>query len=107
MRGLAFSVAGPPTAAAGGSDVMTPPGPLLSLTLASLLMLATGLDMRFDRKRPLWLRFVIRVTVFGVATWLIERAIGSPVAPQRPAATTGEQIWMQLVEMGWWILGAR
>jgi small-conductance mechanosensitive channel/CRP-like cAMP-binding protein len=86
---------------------MTPPGPLLSLTLASLLMLATGLDMRFDRKRPLWLRFVIRVTVFGVATWLIERAIGSPVAPQRLAATTGEQIWTQLVEMGWWILGAR
>ena len=42
-------------------------------------MLATALDMRLDRNRPLWLRFVIRVTVFGVATWLMQRAIGSPV----------------------------
>ena len=86
---------------------MTPPGTLLSLTLASLLMLVTGFDMRFDRHRPLWMRFVIRVAVFGVATWLLDRAIGSPVAPQRHPATTGEQIWMQLAETGWWILGAR
>lgn len=86
---------------------MTSSGALLSLTLASLLMLATALDTRLDRKRPLWLRFVIRVTVFGVATWLMQRAIGSPVAPQLHAATTGEQIWAQLAEIGWWILGAR
>jgi small-conductance mechanosensitive channel/CRP-like cAMP-binding protein len=80
---------------------------LLPLALASLLMLATAFDTRFDRKRPLWLRFVIRVTVFGVATWLMQRAIGSPVAPQFHAATTGEKIWLQLAEIGWWILGAR
>ena len=86
---------------------MTSPGPLLSLTLASLLMLATAFDTRLDRTRPLWLRFVIRVTVFGVATWLMQRAIGSPVAPRFHAATTGEQVWMLLAEIGWWVLGAR
>ena len=86
---------------------MTPPGTLLWLMLVSLLMLTTGLDTGFDRKRPLWLRFVIRVAVFGVTPWLIERTIGSPVAPQRQAAGIDEQIWMQLVEMGRWMLGAR
>jgi small-conductance mechanosensitive channel/CRP-like cAMP-binding protein len=89
------------------SDVMTSPEAFLSLTLASVLMLATALDMRLDRNRPLWLGFAIRITVFGVATWLMQRAIGSPVAPQLRAATTGEQIWMRLAEIGWWILGAR
>jgi small-conductance mechanosensitive channel len=87
--------------------VMTSSGALLSLTLASVLMLATALDTRSDRKRPLWLRFAIRITVFGVATWLMQRAIGSPVAPQFRAASTGEQIWVQLAEIGWWMLGAR
>jgi small-conductance mechanosensitive channel/CRP-like cAMP-binding protein len=86
---------------------MTSSDTLLSLTLASLLMLATAFDMRLGRKRPFWLRFVIRVTVFGIATWLMQRAIGSPVAPQFPGATTGERIWMKLAETGWWFLGAR
>jgi hypothetical protein len=44
------------------------PGPLLSLTLATLLMLATAVDTRWDRNRPLWLRVVVRVAVFGAAT---------------------------------------
>ncbi|HUN42493.1 MAG TPA: mechanosensitive ion channel family protein [Acetobacteraceae bacterium] len=87
--------------------MMTSSEALLSLALASVLMLATALDTRFDRKRPLWLRLVIRVTVFGAATWFMRRAIGSPVTPHLRAATTGEQIWMQLAEIGWWILGAR
>jgi small-conductance mechanosensitive channel/CRP-like cAMP-binding protein len=86
---------------------MTSSGALLWLTLASVLMLATALDTRFDRNRPLWLRFVIRVSVFGVATWLMQRAIGSPVAPRLQPSTTGEEIWMRLAEIGWWILGAR
>jgi small-conductance mechanosensitive channel/CRP-like cAMP-binding protein len=86
---------------------MTSSGALLPLTLASVLMLATALDMKLDRKRPLWLRFVIRVAVFGVATWLMQRAIGSPVAPRLDATTTGEEIWMHLAEIGWWMLGAR
>jgi len=87
--------------------MMTSSEALLSLALATVLMLATALDTRFDRKRPLWLRLVIRVTVFGAVTWLMQHAIGSPVAPQLHAATTGEQIWMRLAEIGWWILGAR
>jgi len=86
---------------------MTSSEALLSLSLASALMLATALDMRFDRKRPLWLRFVISITMFGVTTWLMQRAIGSPVAPRLHAATTGELVWMRLAEIGWWMLGAR
>jgi small-conductance mechanosensitive channel/CRP-like cAMP-binding protein len=89
------------------SDVTTSPGPLLSLTLATLLIVATAVDTRWDRNRPLWLRLVIRVAVFGAATWLMHRAIGSPLAPQPGDTTAGERVWMQLAEIGWWMLGAR
>jgi len=87
--------------------MMTSSETWLPLGLASVLMLATALDTRLDRRRPLWLRLVIRITVFGVVTWLMQRAIGSPVMPHLRPATIGEQIWMRLAEIGWWILGAR
>jgi small-conductance mechanosensitive channel/CRP-like cAMP-binding protein len=82
-------------------------GPLPWLALATVLMLATAADARRDRGRPLWLRFVIRVTVFAAATWLMQRTLGSPLAPQLGTATTSERVWMQLAGIGWWILGAR
>lgn len=87
--------------------MLTHSEPLPWLALATVLMLATAADARRDRDRPLWLRFVIRVTVFAAATWLMERAIGSPLAPRLSAATTSERVWMQLAGIGWWMLGAR
>ena len=82
-------------------------GALLPLALASLLLLAIGIDMRRDRHRPLWLRLVLRIAVFAALTWLLERAVGSPVAPEFHATLPGERIWGQLVQIGWWMLGAR
>jgi hypothetical protein len=89
------------------SDVLTSSGPVPWLSLATVLMLATAADARRDRRRPLWLRFVIRVTVFAAATWLMQRALGSPLAPQLGTVTTSERVWMQLAGIGWWMLGAR
>jgi len=82
-------------------------GPLLPLSLASLLLLATAIDARRDAHRPLWLRLALRIAVFALLTWLLQHAIGSPVAPQFHATLPGEQIWGQLVQIGWWMLGAR
>lgn len=79
----------------------------MSLALASLLLLATAVDARRDRRRPLWLRLVLRVSAFAVLTWLMQLAVGSPVAPQLHAATPGLRVWAQLAETGWWMFGAR
>ncbi len=82
-------------------------GPLISLSLASLLLLAITIDARRDPHRPLWLRLVVRIVAFAALTWLMRLAVGSPVAPQLSAATPGKQVWAQLAEIGWWMVGAR
>lgn len=82
-------------------------GPLLPLSLASLLLLATAIDAQRDRRRPLWLRLLLRIVAFAALTWFIEFAVGSPLAPQVGAARPGERLWAHLAEVGWWMLGAR
>jgi hypothetical protein len=89
---------------------MTPPSllsPYGSLSLASLLLLATAIDAWRDGRRPLWLRFLGRVVIFAVLTWLMQLAVGSPLAPQFHASLPGEYVWVQLAEIGWWMVGAR
>ncbi len=81
--------------------------PLAPLSLASLLLLVTAVDARNDRRRPLWLRLVIRIVVLVVLTWLMRLAVGSPVEPRLAVGLPGERIWAQLVEIGWWMVGAR
>jgi small-conductance mechanosensitive channel/CRP-like cAMP-binding protein len=88
------------------SDYSTSP-PTFWLTLASILMLAVAIDMRWDRERKLWARFSTRVFTFAIATWLMQRAVISPLAPQLSSATATVRIWALLVEIGWWLLGAR
>jgi small-conductance mechanosensitive channel/CRP-like cAMP-binding protein len=85
-------------------DSLDPPGPLL---FASLLLVAIAVDAPSDRRRPLWLRLVIRAGAFAVLTWFVQMALGSPVSPQFPAAGPGARVWAQLLEVGWWIVGAR
>jgi small-conductance mechanosensitive channel/CRP-like cAMP-binding protein len=87
--------------------VLTTSGPVAPLTLATLLLLAAMFDVWQDRKRPLWLRFVVRVVEFAVLTWLLQIAVRSPVAPQLDAAEPGIRLWAKLIEIGWWMLGAR
>ena len=52
--------------------VLAVSGPVPPLTLATLLPVATAFDIRRDRKRHLWLRFVIRAVEFAVLTWLLQ-----------------------------------
>jgi small-conductance mechanosensitive channel/CRP-like cAMP-binding protein len=87
--------------------VLATSGPVPSLTLATLLLVATVFDIWRDRKRPLWLRFVIRVVEFAALTWLLQVAVRSPVAPQLDVAEAGMRAWAKLIEIGWWMLGAR
>ena len=82
-------------------------GPVLLLTLATVLLLVAVFDVWRIRKRPLWLRFVIRVVEFAALTWILQVAVGSPVAPQLDTTRVGMRIWAKFVEVGWWMLGAR
>lgn len=81
--------------------------PLLALSVASFLLLATVIDARRDGRRPLWVRLCVRVVAFAALTWLLRHAVGSPLAPRLATALPGERVWAQLVEIGWWMLGAR
>jgi small-conductance mechanosensitive channel len=87
--------------------VLATSGPMLPLTLGTLLLIATVFDIWRDRRRPLWLRFIMRVVEFATLTWILQVAVGSPVAPPLDAAQGGMRIWAKFVEVGWWMLGAR
>src|ERR1700761_8076209 len=85
-------------------DSLDPPGPML---FATLLLVAIAIDAPSDRRRPLWLRLAIRAGAFAALTWLVQMALGSPVSPQFPVTDAGHRVWAQLLEVGWWIVGAR
>jgi small-conductance mechanosensitive channel/CRP-like cAMP-binding protein len=88
-------------------ELLGQPGPLLPLAFATLLLLVTAVDMRRDHRRPLWMRLALRIIVFAGLTWLLQHAVGSPIAPDFHPTLPGEKIWGQLVQIGWWMLGAR
>jgi small-conductance mechanosensitive channel len=81
--------------------------PVLPLILATLLLVAAMFDAWRDHRRPLWLRFVMRVAEFAALTWLLFATGLSPVATHRDVADAGVQVWVKLIEIGWWVLGAR
>ena len=80
--------------------------PWVMLTLATVLLLGAFADARRDAARPLWLRLAIRLVFFGAMTWVLQRSVGLPGA-SAPLLTPGVLIWAQLLEIGWWMLGAR
>jgi small-conductance mechanosensitive channel/CRP-like cAMP-binding protein len=80
--------------------------PWMPLSLATVLLLGILVDAPRDSGRPLWLRLVIRIAAFAILTWLLQRAVGSPVAPT-PLPSASGRIWADLVEIGWWALGTR
>ena len=88
-------------------DVVATSDPVQALALATLLLIGVVFEIWRDTRRPLWLRFTLRVAAFLALTWLLHVAVGSPVAPQVEEAKAGMRLWTRLIEIGWWMLGAR
>ena len=84
-----------------------PVDPWQPLMLASLLLLVAAVIPRLRPHQPLWLRFVSGIGIFVVLTVLVQRILGSPLEPHFTATRPGQQFWEQLVEAGWWLVGAR
>ena len=78
-----------------------------ALTAASVLLVAAFVVPRLISPWSLWVRALWRVTALVVLTVLVQRILGSPVAPQFHADRAGMQLWEHAVEIGWWIVGAQ
>ncbi len=81
--------------------------PLLLLLLATILPFASVLAPKLGTRTPLWLRVLWDAAVLLALTFLVQPVFGSPLDPQFGARHTGELIWQQLVEAGWWIMAGR
>ena len=77
------------------------------LLLASLLLVAAVIVPRLHPRQPLWLRFLSGIGIFVALTVLVQKIVGSPLRPHFGAVRPDLQFWEQLVEAGWWVLGAR
>jgi small-conductance mechanosensitive channel/CRP-like cAMP-binding protein len=80
--------------------------PWVMLALSTALLLGTFADARREAARHLWVRLIIRLLTFGCLTWLLQRSVGLPRVSS-PLPSPGLQVWAGLVEICWWILGAR
>ena len=83
---------------------MTSPHPLL--IVASVLVGAVVVPRLFPRW-PLWALAVWRVTILVLLAILVQRIIGSPLLPHFHSESSGQLLWEQLVEAGWWAVGAQ
>ena len=78
-----------------------------ALLLASGLLVAIATEVWLRLRHPLWRSIAIRVGGFALLTWLVKASLGSPLRPQFAVEHSGLLFWQQLVELGWWIVGAR
>jgi small-conductance mechanosensitive channel/CRP-like cAMP-binding protein len=78
-----------------------------ALIAASLLLLATFVVPRLISRWSLWARALWRLSVLIGLTILVQRILGSPIAPQFHAEQAGVQLWEHAVEVGWWIVAAQ
>jgi small-conductance mechanosensitive channel/CRP-like cAMP-binding protein len=78
-----------------------------ALLLASALLLAVAIESWICPRRSFWRSIAGRVSAFGTLTWLAMIALGSPLRPQFDSERPGVLLWQQIVEIGWWIVGAR
>ncbi len=77
------------------------------LLIATFVLAAAAILPRLHWHHPLWLRVSSRLTAFVVLTVLVQRAVGSPLSPRFDASHPGLEFWQQVVEAGWWLVGAR
>ncbi len=81
--------------------------PVATLLLATALLAAAAVLPRLHWHRPLWLRVTSRLVSFVALTLLVQRAVGSPLRPRFAVVQSELRFWQQVIEAGWWLLGAR
>jgi len=79
----------------------------LPMVLATSLILVTVFLPRFQGRWPLWIRVVVWIGILVLVTILLQLLLGSPLQPRFSTARTGHRFWEQLIEAGWWLVGAR
>jgi small-conductance mechanosensitive channel/CRP-like cAMP-binding protein len=80
---------------------------LLLLVLATLLLAVAVAVARLRPRWPLWFHIAGRASTFVILTILVQRLLGSPLAPRYSPLYSGKLVWEHLIEAGWWILAAR
>jgi small-conductance mechanosensitive channel len=78
-----------------------------ALIAASVLLLATFVVPRIIGRWSLWARALWRISALIVLTILVQRILGSPIAPQFHAEDGVMRLWEHGIEIGWWIVGAQ
>ena len=80
----------------------------VSLLLAATMLLFVGLVIPNLRGRwPVLVRVPVGVAAFVLLTLLVQKILGSPLAPHFSTDRSGEQFWERLVEAAWWLVAAR
>ncbi|MGI3775920.1 MAG: mechanosensitive ion channel domain-containing protein [Janthinobacterium lividum] len=80
----------------------------VALLAAGVLLLAGFLGPRLVARRwPGWARMALRTAAFALASVVVVRVLGSPLAPRFARLGQDTGFAAQLVEAGWWLLGAR
>jgi small-conductance mechanosensitive channel/CRP-like cAMP-binding protein len=74
------------------------------LLLSTVLLAVALLVPRFFPKAPLWSRLVWHIAFFVTLTFALERVFGSPLDPK---FVEPHLVWQQIVEAGWWLIGAQ
>jgi small-conductance mechanosensitive channel/CRP-like cAMP-binding protein len=80
---------------------------LTHLALATLLLVFAMAVARLRPRWPLWLHIAARGAVFVGLTVLVQRLLGSPLAPRYSALYSGMDVWEHIIEAGWWIMASR
>jgi small-conductance mechanosensitive channel/CRP-like cAMP-binding protein len=80
---------------------------LLTLILATLLLVVVAAVAMLRPRWPLWAQLATRAVAFAMLTILVQRLLGSPLTPHYSALYSGKDFWEHLIEAGWWILAAR
>ncbi len=78
-----------------------------NLLLSSALLLVAVALPRLQPRWPAWLRIALRLAGFAAATVLVQRILGSPLAPRFDAPDPDHRLWEQVVEAGWWVLAGQ
>ena len=78
-----------------------------NLLLSSTLLLVALALPRLQPRWPAWLRMALRLAGFAAATVLVQRILGSPLAPRFDAPDPDRRLWEQVVEAGWWVLAGQ